>query len=504
MDGSIDKELPKRLSKLGIVLAADIDFSQAEDIDTGLLVSRISDLYKDYPANEGLKIIDGQGFNRLIAELKSEKVPAPVEISAPTSFSPAASGVRSHFSFFEKKAESTSGTVSDFVEYFNDRLRKIKKIIEAERGSSLNPVPNLEVVSKFPSGRELCAVGVVRSRITTKNGNMMVVIEDDKSTVKVIFMNGTSERAKALFAKSGTIMNDEVLAVKGKVSGPFLIANELIWPDIPIREQKHSEDDVAVAFASDIHVGSKLFLEKSFTNMIRWLNGDFEKKKDLAGKVKYLMIGGDNADGIGIYPNQDRDLAVSDYYAQYRMLFKLLENVPDYIEIFMIPGNHDSVQLSEPQPPIEHELAKDFANSNLHLLSNPTYVNFDGVNVLAYHGASLDSVIASVPGMSYAAPEKAMIEILKRRHLSPIYGGNTIVPSKNDNLVIERIPDVLFMGHIHKNGFANYHGVDIVNSGTWQTRTDYQIKQGHIPTPGILPVLELKSRVFNFIDFNTP
>ena len=122
--------------------------------------------------------------------------------------------------------------------------------------------------------------------------------------------------------------------------------------------------------------------------------------------------------------------------------------------------------------------------------------------MLTYHGTSLDSIIATIPNMSYAKPEQAMIEILKRRHLSPIYGGNTIVPSRMDTLVIDKVPDILHMGHIHKNGLANYHGIHIVNSGTWQDRTDYQIKQGHIPTPAQMPVFDAKVNNFKIIDFS--
>ena len=84
------------------------------------------------------------------------------------------------------------------------------------------------------------------------------------------------------------------------------------------------------------------------------------------------------------------------------------------------------------------------------------------ITVALYHGTSLDSIIASIPNNSYAKPEKAMVELLKRRHLSPIYGGNIIVPSKNDSMIIEKAPDILHMGHIHKNGITNYHGVAIV------------------------------------------
>ncbi|MGC8478750.1 MAG: DNA-directed DNA polymerase II small subunit [Candidatus Micrarchaeia archaeon] len=491
--------IARRLAKFGIAVAADIDLSSSSEIDMELLVSRIVD---SFSGEEGLKILTTERVNKIVEQLKSEKVPSTIEVSKPADFNPPSKLVDANYSTRTRKAEITSGTVSDFVDYFRSRLKKIKHIIEQERGSTITIVQDLESVSKFPSGRELCVIGIVRSKITTKNGNIMVVLEDEKSTVKVIFLNGTYEKSKQLFAKASTIVNDEVLAVKGKISGPFLMASELIWPDVPIITPKRSEEDIAIAFASDIHVGSKLFMQDNFTRMIRWLNGEVDKAKELAGKVKYLIIGGDDVDGIGIYPHQDRDLAVPDFYSQYRLFFSLLEKIPDYIEIFVLPGNHDSVQLSEPQPSLDTGFLKDFKMDNVHLLTNPSYITVHGINILAYHGASLDSIIASIPGMSYARPEKAMVELLKRRHLSPIYGGNIMVPGKNDELVIDEIPDVLYMGHIHKNGFATYHGVDVLNSGTWQARTEYQIKQGHMPTPCILPVLEARSHTFNMIDFN--
>jgi len=491
--------LTRGLARFGIAVSAGLDLGLSEGIDIDLLISRIAD---SYSGEEGLKVLTNERLSSIIEALKAEKIPSPVEVSPPSNFEAVAASVNADYSIKARSAESTSGTVSDFVEYFRDRLKRIRHIIEAERNGTLSTIPDLETVSKFPSGRELCAVGIVRSKITTKNGNVMVVIEDEKSTAKVIFMNGTSEKARQLFSNAAKIINDEVLAVKGKVSGPFLIANEIVWPDIPVLLPKRTEEDIAVAFISDIHVGSKLFMQNNFMQMIRWLNGDVDKMKDLASKIKYLVVGGDDVDGIGIYPNQDRDLAVPDFYAQYRLFFSFLEKVPSHIEIFILPGNHDSVQKSEPQPPLPSDMLKDSGLSNVHLVTNPSYIKLHGIKILAYHGASLDSIISSVPGMSYASPEKAMIEVLKRRHLSPIYGGNTIVPSRVDGLVIDEAPDILYMGHIHKNGLASYHGVDVLNSGTWQARTEYQIKQGHIPTPCILPVLEMKTHTYNMIDFS--
>ncbi|MCL5428070.1 MAG: hypothetical protein M1321_02710 [Candidatus Marsarchaeota archaeon] len=140
--------------------------------------------------------------------------------------------------------------------------------------------------------------------------------------------------------------------------------------------------------------------------------------------------------------------------------------------------------------------------NNVHFLPSPSYVEIEGLKTLVYHGTSLDSVIHSIAGCSYSRPEEAMIEILKRRHVSPIYGSHPVMPSRSDALVMPDAPDILHMGHVHKNGLADYHGTQVVNSGTWQGKTGYQEKMGHTPTPGILPVYETKRATVTTIDFN--
>jgi DNA polymerase II small subunit len=343
---------------------------------------------------------------------------------------------------------------------------------------------------------------MVTSNITTKKGNIMVQLEDETGSAKLIFINGTSQRARELFAEARSIVNDEVIAVRGRISGPFVIANEILWPDVPIKEPKDVDEDIAIAFMSDLHVGSKQFMERNTLKMLDWLNGNVDSKsKELAGKVKYVIINGDIVDGIGVYPNQEKDLAIPDMYGQYKLAFDFIGQIPDYISVFVLPGNHDVVQRAEPQPRLPKDVVGEFS-SNVHLLGNPSFLNLHEIKVLAYHGCGLDSTINAIPNSSYASPEKAMIELLKRRHLSPIYGGNVIVPSREDNMTIDRIPDILHMGHVHKNGIANYHGVYAVNSGTWQAKTDYQVKLGHTPSPCLLPVYELKAHRLTTVDFN--
>ncbi len=492
-------ELVRVLANSKIVLSGQIDASLISGVDIDLLASRLLEARKDAST---LTIVDSAYMRKIIDGMKVDKVPLPIEVSRSADFKPMSADVGSNYKIDNTPADRAEGTSMDFVNYFRNRLKKIRSFIEANRAGIYGFAQSLELLKNYTTGREVCIIGVVVSTSRTAKGNIFMRMDDETGDAKVMFMNGSSQRSRDLFEKAGSIITDEVIAIKGKVSGEFVYADEIIWPDVAIKERKKAEEDIAIAFMSDIHIGSKRFMEKNFRQMIEWLNGNVNSKhKDIAGKIKYVVMAGDVADGIGVYPGQEQDLAILDVYAQYRELFNFIDAMPDYIEVFVLPGNHDAVQRAEPQPPLTTDLIKDFAKPNVHIVSNPCYLNLHGMDVLSYHGTSLDSIIRAVPGTSYAQPEKAMIELLKRRHLSPVYGGNVIVPSKDDNLVIKKVPDILHMGHIHKNGLANYHGVDIVNSGTWQARTDFQIKQGHMPTPCVMPVCELKSRNFITIDF---
>jgi DNA polymerase II small subunit len=493
-------ELLRVLTKSHILVAADIDFEILKDIDVEVIISRV---VENFNGSTSLQLLDNNLGKKIVEAIESEKAPVPIEVLRPSEYKPPAADIGSDFQIWKTDTDRIEGGVKDFVDYFNDRLNRTREILKANNSASYGLLNNIDAINKFSAGREVSIAGIVSQKITTKNGNVMLTLEDESGSAKVIFMNGSSDQAKELFIKASTIVEDEVIVVKGKFSHPFVMAKDLVWPDIPIRNQKTTKDDIAISFISDTHGGSKYFMERHFANMIKWLNGESERHRAMAGKIKYMVIGGDIVDGVGVYPNQELSLSIPDIYTQYKTVFNFLEAIPDYIEVFILPGNHDAGHRAEPQPIIAAELVGDLKKENLHLVTNPCYLRLHGIEVLSYHGTSLDSVIRAVPNMSYAEPAKAMLELLKRRHLSPIHGGNVIVPSKRDSLVIDRVPDVLHMGHVHKNGYETYHGVDIVNSGTWESQTDFQLRQGHIPTPCLMPVLETKKHAFSLIDFNS-
>ncbi len=491
------KELARLLSASNIILVADFDDTKIAPSDTELLVSKLIDIKT---GSEGVRLVSKEDIDNALSMLDAErlsKTPRPVETSKVASFVPAASETDAQYRIIAKKIETTDGSMGGFVDYFRNRLERLRSMLEVRLHSLQRELFSIESLKAYADGKEVAVIGIVNSRVITKNNNLMVLIEDETAEARLIFNS-----SGPLFETASRIVNDEVIAVCGKLSGQFIIAKEILWPDIPIKERKEIKDDVAIAFISDIHVGSKLFLERNFMKMLEWLNGSGDQRsKELAGKVKYIVIGGDVVDGIGVYPEQERDLSIPDIYRQYSVFSSLLQAIPEYIHTFVLPGNHDAVQLAEPQPAFPKELI-EMDRSNVHFVTNPCYINLHGIEVLSYHGGGIVSIMDTIPNMSYDRPEEAMVEMLKRRHLSPIYGGNVIVPSRNDNLVIDIVPDIFQTGHVHKNGITEYHGVKAVNSGTWQGVTQYQIKRGLVPTPCNLPVFEARKYGFTTVDFS--
>ncbi|VVC02818.1 DNA polymerase II small subunit [Candidatus Burarchaeum australiense] len=434
------------------------------------------------------------------------KIPLPVEVYRSPDFKPEAAEHESDL-LIESASEVVAdtprpGTLDNFVEYFNDRFRRTRSILHSRPGE--NSIQSIASVMGMVKGSKARVAGIVNGKHITKNGNLLIDIEDDTGPAKVLVTNRDSNHA--LFADANCLVLDEVVGFDCSVSAPFLFANTLLWPDVPIRNPKMSERDLSIAFLSDVHVASRHFLEPQFKSMLQWLNGDGKtpREREMAGRIKYLVMSGDLVDGIGIYPSQERELVVKDIYEQYRLFGKFMEDVPDYIEIVLAPGNHDAVRRAEPQPAFSEDIQKEIngpSRGNMHFTTSPSTMMIEGLRVISYHGTSLDSMIASMPGMSYSQPEKPMTELLKRRNLSPIYGENPIVPEKKDFMVIGEVPDILVMGHIHKNGYTNYHGTSVINAGTWQDRTDFQRQQGHMPSPCIMPIFNTRYARLDLVNF---
>ena len=394
------------------------------------------------------------------------------------------------------KKSYTSGELENLISYFQSRYEKLHNILSKR--------PELRTTIKVADIDDmqdnLSMILMVREIRSSKNGHKIVEFEDDTGNISVLF----SQKNEELFKKAERLVRDEVVGVIANKSNDrgFAFGQDIIHPDVLSVPEK--EMDFGIVFLSDVHIGSLTFLEDAFSRFISWINCEFgtEEQRRVAEDVKYLIIGGDIVDGIGVYPNQEKELAIKDITEQYNEAAKFLGNIRSDIKIIIAPGNHDASRVAEPQPAVPEEYAKSlYELDNVEFISNPGVVSLDGINVLIYHGRSFDDLVMAVKDFSHERNDILMEELLKKRHLAPIYGERTPLASElEDYLVIDEVPDVFHTGHVHINTYRRYKGIHLINSGTFQTQTEFQKIYNIEPTPAEVPVLHKgKYKHFKFI-----
>lgn len=413
---------------------------------------------------------------------------------------------------------TTEGKVEDFVQFFRDRFEKLSSIVRSREG--FQNYTELDNVTRH-EGDMVNLVGIVNSKRETRKKDAWIIELEDFSGKAVIYVKDSKRNEEAV-ERVKKVVTDEIIGVKAKVpnelrSGsrdPLVWGNKIVWPDIPLSGSSsfsacESEDSTHYAvLISDLHVGSGMFLTEVFEKFLNWLNGvaGSKKQRELAEKVKYMVIAGDLVDGIGIYPGQQKELEIKNINDQYKKVAELLSRVPDDIQIIASPGNHDAVRLAEPQPALHSEVTAPLREIGLKLVGNPVLLSIEGVNILVYHGMGFDDLISADPDLDRGNVVLPMEEALRRRHLAPIYGepmgGRTpFAPEKEDYLVIDEVPDVLHCGHLHRYGCGEYRGVLMINSATFQGQTVFMKRQGIDPTPGQVPIINLKTKEPRAINF---
>ena len=245
-----------------------------------------------------------------------------------------------------------------------------------------------------------------------------------------------------------------------------------------------------------------MFMEKEWNNFIDFLNGKNEKLVKLSKEIKYIIVAGDLVDGVGVYPNQELDLKILLLSEQYKIAGEYFKKIPSSIKIIIAPGNHDGVRKAEPQPSLKKKYGNYFPE-NVVFVSNPSLITIDKIPILIYHGCSIDDLVSEINNVTYKKPTSGMKEMIIKRHLCPIYGKKTIIaPEKKVYMVIEKIPQIFHCGHIHTLGIDRYKNVTLINSGTWQSQTNFQKKVNIIPEPAKVPILNLENGKICIINFN--
>jgi len=405
-------------------------------------------------------------------------------------------GVEGYVSLFRSRFDKSLRILSNRPD--GKRIKKIGNIKQLFSQSRNNSASNVH--SKERNDELLFVAGLVMEKKLKKN-SYNITIDDQTGLLEVSAYNDDLKKQISLLALDQMIM----VELENNAKRKNYVMKNLYSLDIPDRISNRAHSEVYAVLISDLHIGSKFFMESEFQMFLDWLNSSGEHK-DIVSKIKYICICGDLIDGIGIFPHQDKELLEKDSYSQMEHATKLLSRIPKHMKVFLIPGNHDLGRRALPQPAIPKKYAdRIYSLSNITMLGNPCMINMDGVKTLMFHGQSLDDTIATIPGLSYSKPAEAMKILLKSRHLSPIYGQRTpIAPEVEDMMVIEEIPDIFHSGHVHVIDVDSYKGTLVVNSGAWQTQTPFQRAMGITPTPGIAIVINLstlKPYQINFTNF---
>jgi DNA polymerase II small subunit len=417
-------------------------------------------------------------------------------------FVPLAKNIEAKIKILENPSKklSSNGTIKDYLQYFQDRFKRLERLLR-QRIDVKAATPIKEAL-KTPIKSKVKIIGMITEKREARQQTFFT-IEDLEASATVLVPRKAPRR---VHNKAKLLLSDQIVCVEAKKTRNHLfLAEDIILPEIGFKPVRKASESVYAVLTSDIHVGSSKFNEEAFHRFILWLKGEYgnQRARMIAGQVKYLLIAGDLIDGVGVYPKQEEELTILDFRKQYEYAAELIKKIPEYIEVVILPGNHDAPRKALPQPAINLELLKSLQGSRrIHSLGNPSLVSLHGVEILMFHGRSLDDLVATIPGLKHDQPEKMMKLLLQSRHLAPSYGGKTMLsPENRDFLVIDRPPDIFHAGHTHVMGYCNHKGVLIVNSGGWQEQTDYMEKLGLIPTPGKVPVINLKTLEITILSF---
>ncbi len=391
--------------------------------------------------------------------------------------------------------------VGNFVSLFRNRMDEMKNILQEH-----SDLENLVSINKLAKGRKVSIIGMISEKRTTKNRNILFDVEDFTGHVRVLINQNKPE----LYQKAEELPLDAVVGFTGFGDREIFFAQDVVLPDISVSSRKKSSVEEHAVFISDLQFGSKLFFRKQFDKFIDYLSE--ENTDPDARKIKYLFILGDLVSGVGVYPNQVKDLEIEDIEEQYKQIAKILGRVRQDIKIIFSPGNHDGVRLMEPQPFFDEKYAWPIYDlPNAVMMPNPSYVNigakedFSGFDVLVYHGFSYPFYANNVPSLLHAdainAPDKIMAYLLKHRHLAPTFASMQTFPGDKDELVIKKVPDIFVSGHLHKSAISYYNNVLIISCSTWEAETENQKRRGNTPDFCKVPMFNLKTGAVKVLDF---
>src|SRR5918911_1298777 len=222
-------------------------------------------------------------------------------ISDPTLHVNTSEGVEGYTALFRSRFEKSLRILA--LRPDSKRITKISSIKQKINDSRKNK--SNDIKDSLNGNPSSIVAGLLMSKHSKKNG-LEITIDDYTGTLSALAVSEELKKQISTLALDQMVMLEVENATKG-IQG-FVIKN-FASPDIPDHISNKSKSESYAVLISDLHVGSKYFLETEFVRFLNWLSSTND---EIVRKIRFVCIGGDLIDGIGIFPNQDKELLEMD------------------------------------------------------------------------------------------------------------------------------------------------------------------------------------------------
>lgn len=282
-------------------------------------------------------------------------------------------------------------------------------------------VDRYEKIREFFSGRanlvNLISINKISPR--TKKFSLIGMVKEKDG--KNLVLEDLTGEITIFLSEDRKIVLDEVIGVICE-QDDAIRAKDVIFPDIPLRRKiDKAKEDASCLFVSDIHMDERNFKENSYGRFLEWLN----KKK--FGKLYIFVLG--------------------DVSSNKEDIENFFDSLPKEAFKIFLKGEKDP-ELS----------VGDLQFSEFALIK----IEKNIVSLLS-HGDYLEKY----SGLWKDPPEKIMLNLLRKRHIDPIFERRVY---EEDPFILDIIPDIFVSGHFHSPGLLNYKGTTILSTGSFLTK----------------------------------
>lgn len=297
-------------------------------------------------------------------------------------------------------------SVANSINFIAKKYEKMKKFL-------LNRLDlvNLISVNKLSSKTKKFSLIVI---VKEKNeGDKSLVVEDSTGELSVFI-------DKKIIDNFYAVVPDEILGLVCEKEGDTVYVKNIIFPDIPLnRDINATKEDVFCLFISDIHMDDKDFNKKGYEKFLDWT-----RKVDY-DKFYIFALGGisKNSDDVSNFFNS---LPKGSY------------------KVYLKSANDPNLEVGD------------------LTVNDPSLIKIEGkLNFLISHSINFANYQSL---WSDLTPQNILLNLLKKRHLNPIFDKNI---SEDDPYVLDVVPDVFASGYFQYPSYLNYKGTTLITTGSF-------------------------------------